>query len=94
MHALRTLNETGKNKNPFVYPGMTVQTRRRTFPMQQLKPQVERKRPRLEHVRALHRRSLEPERIEYYEGELGSPSSSQSSDASVTGARQAKRSQT
>ena len=34
MHALRTLNET---KNPFVYPGMTVQTsKKRTFPMEQL----------------------------------------------------------
>ena len=37
MHALRTLNETGKNKNPFVYPGMAVKTsKKRTFPMQQL----------------------------------------------------------
>jgi branched-chain amino acid transport system substrate-binding protein len=35
MHALRNLNET---KNPFVYPGMTVQTsKKRTFPMEQLK---------------------------------------------------------
>ena len=37
MHALRTLNETGKNKNPFVYPGMAVKTsKKRTFPMEQL----------------------------------------------------------
>jgi len=35
MHALRNLNE--KN-NPFIYPGMTVQTsKKRTFPMEQLK---------------------------------------------------------
>jgi branched-chain amino acid transport system substrate-binding protein len=35
MHALRSLNE--KN-NPFIYPGMTVQTsKKRTFPMEQLK---------------------------------------------------------
>ncbi|HEU5215163.1 MAG TPA: ABC transporter substrate-binding protein [Gaiellaceae bacterium] len=35
MHALRSLNET---KNPFIYPGMTVQTsKKRTFPMEQLK---------------------------------------------------------
>ena len=34
MHALRNLNET---KNPFVYPGMVVQTsKKRTFPMEQL----------------------------------------------------------
>jgi len=38
MHALRNLNETKKNKNPFVYPGMAVKTsKKRTFPMQQLK---------------------------------------------------------
>ena len=38
MKALRHLNESGKNKNPFVYPGMTVKTsNKRTFPMQQLK---------------------------------------------------------
>lgn len=38
MHALRNLNETGKNKNPFIYPGMTVKTsKKRTFPMEQLK---------------------------------------------------------
>jgi branched-chain amino acid transport system substrate-binding protein len=38
MHALRNLNETRKNKNPFVYPGMAVKTSKtRTFPMQQLK---------------------------------------------------------
>jgi branched-chain amino acid transport system substrate-binding protein len=38
MHALRTLKESGKNKNPFVYPGMTVHTsKKRTFPMEQLK---------------------------------------------------------
>jgi branched-chain amino acid transport system substrate-binding protein len=37
MHALRNLNESGKNKNPFVYPGMVVQTsKKRTFPMEQL----------------------------------------------------------
>jgi branched-chain amino acid transport system substrate-binding protein len=37
MHALRTLKETGKNKNPFVYPGMVVKTsKKRTFPMEQL----------------------------------------------------------
>ena len=35
MHALRSLKETN---NPFVYPGMTVQTsKKRTFPMEQLK---------------------------------------------------------
>ena len=35
MHALRNLDE--KN-NPFIYPGMTVQTsKKRTFPMEQLK---------------------------------------------------------
>jgi branched-chain amino acid transport system substrate-binding protein len=38
MHALRTLKESGKNKNPFGYPGMTVHTSKsRTFPMMQLK---------------------------------------------------------
>jgi branched-chain amino acid transport system substrate-binding protein len=38
MKALRSLNESGKNKNPFVYPGMTVKTsKKRTFPMEQLK---------------------------------------------------------
>lgn len=38
MHALRNLNETKANKNPFVYPGMAVKTSKtRTFPMQQLK---------------------------------------------------------
>jgi hypothetical protein len=38
MNALRNLNETGKNKNPFIYPGMTVQTSKsRAFPMEQLK---------------------------------------------------------
>ncbi len=38
MHALRNLNETRKNKNPFVYPGMAVKTSKtRTFPMEQLK---------------------------------------------------------
>jgi len=38
MHALRNLNETKKNKNPFIYPGMTVKTSNsRTFPMEQLK---------------------------------------------------------
>jgi branched-chain amino acid transport system substrate-binding protein len=38
MHALRTLKESGKNKNPFVYPGMNVHTSKtRTFPMMQLK---------------------------------------------------------
>jgi branched-chain amino acid transport system substrate-binding protein len=38
MHALRNLKESGKNKNPFVYPGMTVHTSKtRTFPMMQLK---------------------------------------------------------
>ena len=37
MRALRHLNEKGKNKNPFVYPGMVVQTSKtRTFPMEQL----------------------------------------------------------
>jgi branched-chain amino acid transport system substrate-binding protein len=40
MHALRTLNESGKNKNPFVYPGMSVKTSsKNTFPMQQLQLQ-------------------------------------------------------
>ena len=38
MHALRNLNETGSNKNPFIYPGMTVKTSKsRAFPMEQLK---------------------------------------------------------
>ena len=38
MKALRSLNETKKNKNPFIYPGMTVQTsKKRNFPMEQLK---------------------------------------------------------
>ena len=38
MHALRNLKESGKNKNPFVYPGMSVHTSKtRTFPMMQLK---------------------------------------------------------
>ena len=38
MHALRSLNETGSNSNPFVYPGMTVKTSAtHGFPMQQLK---------------------------------------------------------
>jgi branched-chain amino acid transport system substrate-binding protein len=38
MHAMRNLKETGKNKNPFVYPGMAVKTsKKRTFPMEQLK---------------------------------------------------------
>jgi branched-chain amino acid transport system substrate-binding protein len=38
MHALRNLNETGKHKNPFIYPGMNVKTSKtRTFPMEQLK---------------------------------------------------------
>jgi branched-chain amino acid transport system substrate-binding protein len=38
MHALRNLNETGKHKNPFVYPGMAVQTSKtRPYPMEQLK---------------------------------------------------------
>jgi branched-chain amino acid transport system substrate-binding protein len=37
MTALRSLNESGKNANPFLYPGMTVKTSAsRTFPMQQL----------------------------------------------------------
>jgi len=37
MKALRTLNETGNNANPFVYPGMDIKTDSlRTFPMQQL----------------------------------------------------------
>jgi len=35
MHALRNMKET---KNPFVYPGMTIQTsKKRPFPMEQLK---------------------------------------------------------
>jgi branched-chain amino acid transport system substrate-binding protein len=35
MHALRNMKET---KNPFIYPGMTVQTsKKRTFPMEQLR---------------------------------------------------------
>ena len=39
MHALRNLNESKTNKNPFVYPGMVVKTsNKRTFPMEQLKP--------------------------------------------------------
>jgi branched-chain amino acid transport system substrate-binding protein len=37
MHALRTLNESAKNKNPFVYPGMVVKTAAKNpYPMQQL----------------------------------------------------------
>lgn len=39
MHALRNLNESkaNNNENPFVYPGMVVQTSKtRTFPMEQL----------------------------------------------------------
>ena len=37
MSALRNLNETGKNANPFVASGMAVKTSsKRTFPMQQL----------------------------------------------------------
>ena len=37
MKAIRSLNESGGNKNPFVYPGMAVKTSStRTFPMQQL----------------------------------------------------------
>jgi branched-chain amino acid transport system substrate-binding protein len=37
MHALRNLNESGKNKNPFLFPGMVVKTSKtNTFPMQQL----------------------------------------------------------
>jgi branched-chain amino acid transport system substrate-binding protein len=37
MKAMRTLNESKKNKNPFVYPGMVVKTsKKRTFPMEQL----------------------------------------------------------
>ena len=38
MKALRNLNESGRNANPFVYPGMNVKTsKNRPFPMQQLK---------------------------------------------------------
>jgi branched-chain amino acid transport system substrate-binding protein len=38
MKALRNLNESKKNKNPFIYPGMTIKTSAtRTFPMEQLK---------------------------------------------------------
>lgn len=38
MKALRHLNESGKNANPFIYPGMTVKTsKKRNFPMEQLK---------------------------------------------------------
>ncbi|HUJ56605.1 MAG TPA: ABC transporter substrate-binding protein [Gaiellaceae bacterium] len=37
MKALRSLNESKKNANPFVYPGMSVETSKtRTFPMEQL----------------------------------------------------------
>jgi branched-chain amino acid transport system substrate-binding protein len=37
MHALRNLNETKNNQNPFVYPHMSVKTsRKRAFPMEQL----------------------------------------------------------
>ena len=37
MKALRNLNESGANKNPFVYPGMVVKTSKtRAFPMEQL----------------------------------------------------------
>jgi len=37
MKALRNLNETGANRNPFVFPGMDVKTSStRTFPMEQL----------------------------------------------------------
>ena len=38
MKALRSLNETKHNKNPFIYPGMGVKTsKNRGFPMEQLK---------------------------------------------------------
>jgi branched-chain amino acid transport system substrate-binding protein len=38
MKALRNLNESKTNKNPFIYPGMTVKTSNtRTYPMEQLK---------------------------------------------------------
>jgi len=38
MKALRNLNESKANKNPFIYPGMTVKTsKKRTYPMEQLK---------------------------------------------------------
>jgi len=38
MNALRNLNESKANKNPFIYPGMTVKTSKtRTYPMEQLK---------------------------------------------------------
>ena len=37
MKALRNLDESGSNKNPFIYPGMVVKTNAaRTFPMEQL----------------------------------------------------------
>jgi branched-chain amino acid transport system substrate-binding protein len=37
MHAFRNLHETGKNKNPFIYPGMRVTTsKKKNFPMEQL----------------------------------------------------------
>jgi branched-chain amino acid transport system substrate-binding protein len=37
MKAIRSLNESGANKNPFLFPGMTVKTSKtNTFPMQQL----------------------------------------------------------
>lgn len=40
MHALRNLNETGANANPFVFPGIKVYTDTlRTFPMEQLQLQ-------------------------------------------------------
>jgi branched-chain amino acid transport system substrate-binding protein len=40
MKAMRTLKESGANKNPFVYPGMIVKTSAtRTFPMEQLRLQ-------------------------------------------------------
>lgn len=40
MHALRTLNETGNQANPFVYPGMgVITTSLRNFPMEQLQLQ-------------------------------------------------------
>ena len=96
MHALRNMDETN---NPFLYPGMVVKTsKKRTFPMEQLHlHQVERRgdgrlAPRWARssTAATSNARNAPKR-----GSFGSPSSFQaSSEASVTGARQAKRSQT
>ena len=76
MKALRNLNESGANKNPFVYPGMIVKTSStRTFPMEQLiLREVERHDPRLEDVRRrAQQRSLGRSLLLSFEGELRLP---------------------